>query len=397
LNWNNEIKIKIMKINMRSYIFSLFGFVILTSGCSQTEGFPSFQTHKIDSVGSHMGQTDLADLDNDGDLDWVVGEAPWSKTSRLWWWEYKNPDEWVRHEIGKAKSDVGGACADVNGDNWIDFWGGSMLYLNNQDGSFSQHDVGTIFSHDSQFGDVDRDGKLDGIANSDKYGLVWYEIPEDPTIPWKEHMIQPITSHKIHAGASPVPLGDLDGDGDNDIVTGMAWYENIDGVGIEWKEHKNIELGEIHKYGIGVKTWVTDLDQDGDNDIIQSEADNPDSRVAWFENDGRGNWIRHMIKKKGELQDFHSLVVADFDNDGDLDVCSGGGPLSGAKMKIYLWENTAQKGKTPTTSNWIEHILAEVPCHEMVAGDVDGDGDVDICTKPWTTGNTHYYIENLLK
>jgi len=386
-----------MTINKLTLILFLLGAVDLTSGFSQTTEFPSFQIHKIDSIGSHMGQTDLADLDNDGDLDWIVGEAPWSETSRLWWWEYKNSNEWVRHFIGTANSDVGGDCFDVNGDGWVDFWGGTVLFLNQKDGTFSRHEVGTVFSHDSQFGDVDGDGKIDAIANSDTYGLVWYKIPEDPTTPWKEQMIQPISSHKIHAGTSPVPLGDLDGDGDQDIATGMAWYENKDGAGIEWKEHKNIELGEMHKYGIGVKSWVTDLDQDGDNDIIQSEADNPDSRVAWFENDGSGNWTRHMIKDKGELQDFHSLVVADFDNDGDLDICSGGGPLSGSKMKIYLWENTAQKGKKSKKITWIEHILAEVPSHEMVGGDVDGDGDVDICTKPWTTGNTHYYLENLLK
>ena len=38
-----------------------------------------------------------------------------------------------------------------------------------------------------------------------------------------------------------------------------------------------------------------------------------------------------------------------------------------------------------------------MPCHEAVGGDVDGDGDVDICSKPWSTGNEHFFLENLLK
>lgn len=378
-----------------SYIL-LFLSLFLLLKCSDPKEFPTFNSYLIDTIGNKMGQTDLVDIDNDGDLDWVVGEAPWGD-SRLWWWEYQSADKWVRHNIGKANTDVGGDCYDINGDGWVDYWGGTVLFLNQKNGEFSCHEVGTIFSHDSQFADVNGDGKMDGIANSDKYGLVWYEIPENVTQPWTEHIIKLVEEQKIHGGVSPEPVGDLDGDGDNDVVTGQAWYENVDGNGLSWEQHQNFDFGEEHKYGIAVKTWVLDLDGDGDQDFVQAEADNPDSRVAWFENDGRANWTRHIIKDKGEGQDFHSLVVADFDNDGDWDVCSGGGPLSSAPHKVYIWENTAGKKKNPTSENWVEHVIAEVPCHEAVGGDVDGDGDIDICFKPWSTGNKHWYLENTLR
>ncbi|MFC2123203.1 FG-GAP repeat domain-containing protein [Bacteroidota bacterium] len=380
---------------MKYSLYLLTGFFISFAGCSEEKQFPVFALHQIDAIGKHMGQTDLVDMDNDGDLDWVVGEAPHGNTSRLWWWEHKTPKQWIRHDIGKANTDVGGDCYDVNGDGWMDFWGGSVLFINQKNGSFIRHEVGTIFSHDSQFGEINGDGRIDGVANSDQYGLVWYEIPDNPAGLWKEYMIQPVANNKIHGGASPVPVGDIDGDGDNDIVSGKAWYENVDGKGKEWKEHKNIDFGEKHKYGIALKTWVIDMNYDGAIDIIQAEADNPDSRVAWFENDGTGNWSRHMIKDKGDGQDFHSLIVADFDNDGDWDVSSGGGPLSSQSHRIYIWENvTKGKNDLPSSDKWIEHIIAEVPSHESVCGDVDGDGDIDICTKPWTTGNVHYYLEN---
>ena len=37
-----------------------------------------------------------------------------------------------------------------------------------------------------------------------------------------------------------------------------------------------------------------------------------------------------------------------------------------------------------------------VRCHEAKAADVDGDGDIDICSKPWN-GNEHIYLCNMLK
>jgi hypothetical protein len=47
-----------------------------------------------------------------------------------------------------------------------------------------------------------------------------------------------------------------------------------------------------------------------------------------------------------------------------------------------MWENRAGAGARPVAGRWTEHVVAEKPCHEAVAGDVDGDGDVDVAFKP---------------
>lgn len=376
-----------------------FTFVFSTAVALASWGasFPEFKAHRIDNWGSSIGQTALADLDRDGDLDWIAGNASHAGAvaNEICWWEFQAPDRWVRHDLGKGNTDVGGAAFDVDGDGWLDFVAGSKLLLNSREPKskpFHAFDIGTIASHDTEFADVNGDRRMDLIANSDRTGLFWYEIPPDPRQPWPKHQIASIQAHKIHGGVSPKAVGDIDGDGDPDVVTALAWYENLGG-GLRWQPHHNLDLGEEHRYGIAVRTWVGDLDNDGDADVVQAEADNPDGRVAWFENDGKGNWTRHLIRDKGRQQDWHSLAVADFDGDGDLDVYSGAGPLSAAnRFACYIWEN-AGGGK-----RWVEHeLLTGKQCHEAEAGDVDGDGDIDICTKPWSGTNEHLFLENRLK
>jgi hypothetical protein len=243
--------------------------------------------------------------------------------------------------------------------------------------------------------DINRDGKLDMVAISDQKDhtvTVWYEIPANPRDKWIEHKI----GGGIHGGVGPAGIGDLDGDGDNDVVRGDVWFENVDGKGLQWTEHAGLTPLGGHRpdrYGLAIKIWICDLDKDGDPDIVEAEADTVDGRVFWFQNQGKGMSFKcHPISPDHTKQDFHSLAVADFDNDGDLDVFSGGGPLTETPPhKWFIWENKDGRG-----GGWIQHeILSGKRCHEAKAADVDGDGDIDICSKPWN-GDEHVYLRNLL-
>src|SRR5262245_21076349 len=143
---------------------------------AQRSGFPAFEDHLIDHIGRELGQTSLVDVDNDGDLDWIAGASD-RQGSDIWWWEYQAPDRWVRHDVGKGNTDVGGAAYDVNHDGWIDILSGSRLLINPgtpRSASFAAYDVGTIYSHDTEFADINGDGRMDAVANSDKAGLYWY-------------------------------------------------------------------------------------------------------------------------------------------------------------------------------------------------------------------------------
>ena len=355
--------------------------------------FPEFEYHQIDLIGNQMGQTSLVDVDKDGDLDWIVG----CNGGDLWWFEYQQPDNWLRHLIAqKVPTEVGGTAFDIDGDGWIDQVSGAAWFRNTgkpREQQFIRYENATINSHDNVAADIDGDGKLDVVALSDRAGLFWFKIPADPTQKWLSHKI----GEAVHGGIDPAGAGDIDGDGDADVVRADAWFENLDGKGTQWQMHKNvIPAGgnRPDKYGLAIKTWIYDMDKDGDNDVVQAEADAADARAFWFQNgDGKGkNWVFHLISAEHTEQDFHSLALADFDNDGDIDVFSGGGPLTKGDCKWFIWENLDGKAGA-----WKEHIIfTGKECHEAKAADADRDGDIDICSKPWI-GDEHVYLRNMLK
>jgi hypothetical protein len=137
------------------------------------------------------------------------------------------------------------------------------------------------------------------------------------------------------------------------------------------------------------QTSLVDVDKDGDLDFISGENA---GRIFWFEYQGPDNWVRHLLAATAATEVGGTAV----DVDGDLDVFSCEGPLGGSgpgkTWQWYVWENLDGKGGA-----FKEHIVLQgKEGHGAVCAGVDGDGDIDICTKPWN-GDEHIYLENLAK
>ena len=374
---------------MKAAIISVIPLAfIFCNGYNQS---PSFQYHEIGKTDEDLlGQSSLADVDRDGDLDFIVG----SSTGTVWWFEYQQPDRWTRHVLGEnALTDKGGVSFDVDGDGWIDQVSGGAWFRNTgnpKEEPFQRYENGAIYAYDNTAGDINGDGKPELFALSEQEGLFCYQIPENPEKKWKPMRI----GDGINGGIWPCSIADIDNDKDMDIVRSNVWYENETGDGSKWTIHRTISfVRNTGKFANSSRIMVLDMDKDGDTDLVQAESNNPEGRIAWHANkDGKGiNWFTHKIDYDTK-QDLHSLCVADFDNDGDADVFSGGGPMTGDLSKrCFIWENKDGLGE-----EWIRHeILADVECFDAVAGDVDGDGDIDICSKPWK-GNTVYFLRNMI-
>ncbi|MBM3335626.1 VCBS repeat-containing protein, partial [Candidatus Sumerlaeota bacterium] len=237
----------------------VFGFVVavfmaIPAAAQATE--PVFVPIKIDGpvhdpakhtywFGPFCECASVLDVDGDGDLDIACG--------RNW---YEAPD-WKKHPDFRDGAATNGPETDDN----------------------------------SEFAmDVNRDGRMDIVSSGWMFmrGAFWYENPGKPGAKWK--------AARIHSAENMEGIihGDLDGDGDDDILCnhwalvsgqGMTWLEHIDKQ--PWfVEHVIGTEGESHGNGLG------DINGDGRADIVTPSG--------WYEapaNPRTDRWTFHADYK----------------------------------------------------------------------------------------------------
>jgi hypothetical protein len=346
-------------------------------------------------IGWGYGVVPPADFDGDGDIDYGI----YARNDSVYWFENRGIDNWVRHSAGALPTrNLGGAVIDVDGDGYTDILQGGLWFHNPGNPTASTFDRYVYDDrinaeiHDLTTADINGDGQEDLVALGDADGVFWYSIPDNPAqdTNWPRTTITMSVldeNDDIHSGFFPQGIGDLDGDGDADVVLADRWLENQDG-GTEWVRHL-LPYGARGPWGLSSRSWIVDLNGDGNPDIVSLESDGTGSGGAWLENNGdeTPSFIVHELPTthRGTRGSFHSLFVGDFDNDGDPDIFTAEQEDSsilpmGAPPRWFIWENDG--GDPPT---FTERVIfnGRLGGHDALAADVDGDGDLDILSKVW--------------
>jgi len=185
--------------------------------------------------------------------------------------------------------------------------------------------VGNIFSEPPMIsnlavGDLDSDGLKDIIV-CDARGNFVSCIRQYPAGIYTESIIGPDLLAPAHA-----QLIDFDGDGDNDILVALLGVifpsnDKIGSVVILENDGNGNFIKHIAAEKIARVSDVRagDLDGDGDMDLAVAQFGYDDGETRWIENLGNWQFKSHILQN---LSGPVNIEILDLDDDGDLDLIS---------------------------------------------------------------------------
>ncbi|HJO02646.1 MAG TPA: VCBS repeat-containing protein [Acidobacteriota bacterium] len=323
----------------------------------------------------------VADLDCDGRLDLMVGRVEGTITRH----EMTGLDErgapLFRHLEDRFQG------IEIIGQ----VLGGPTAGTRGSAGGGTRHGANTM-----AFVDFDNDGDLDlfwgdffepGLLLIENRGSCRTPSLRSEPIPFPPN--DPVRTSGYNAPA----FGDLDGDGDIDLLVGVlggAFNPNnttIDNlVHLDRTGGRRLELQTrrfLTQVDVGSESFpaFADIDDDGDLDLFLGNKIQPGDtragRLFFFENIGTA--MRPRLQSRGPVEPFDNVyhyapAFGDLDGDGDLDILMGS------------WDDELQLVRNDGSRTRPDWVVADPEIVKLTRGrnaipalgDIDGDGDLDL-------------------
>lgn len=194
-------------------------------------------------------------------------------------------------------------------------------------------------------------------------------VPLAAEVPFTEQTVD-----ARHSGDDKA-VADIDGDGDFDGILGgdsLAWYRSSGAT----RQFTRFEIRPAPIFQeFTTDMAVADLDDDGDTDLAIADG-NGTGNVLWFENPRLepppgtdpdptvgANWLHWTIGSHGSWA--HDMFVGDVDDDGRLDVVTGGNGF------LHVFFQLPGGG-------WMDRDLTALAGAQGAPADIDGDSDLDL-------------------
>lgn len=282
------------------------------------------------------------------------------------------------------------ADLDRDGEKEIIIAGSTELYVYRRDGTVVQGWPRAYSSYSKEstsavaVGDIDEDKDLEiviaanghfGYSNTGKV-LVWHHNGNYAR-GWPK-TVEPTRS-------SPA-IGDIDGDGRNEIVvpvsTGNVYAWRGSGELLPGWPVIRSETSMDYVYQSGAA--LADIDGDGDLEIFVG-SNQPDGAIyAWHHNATPVEGWPIQVSSTGF---FRTPVVGDIDRDGKAEIISALVLSGGESCSIYVWRTDGS-----LVPGWPKHVPAQAD--EVALADIDGDGDLEIFASTemyYDSKSTFYY------
>ena len=379
-------------------------------------GTPELPIIELDSeyfAGIDVGEDsspEFCDIDSDGDCDLFIG----CEDGTVWF--YENIGDSLNYDFEYVTNyyfniDVGNMSVprfcDIDGDEDFDLFVANESVGNNAgfvgDMDFYEN-IGTATDPDFQFitgqflfmdmcgsakpyaVDIDSDSLTELIVCI--IGGQFVLLENEGTTVSPELVYADSSYLDLTLSYQPcITLGDLDADGDLDMVAYLCGFSNYvklyNNIGsASQPEFEFVRtIASSSDWSVGGPDLV-DIDADGDLDLFFSDGLN---HIQYWENTGDSTYPVFEMQSENYLNQPYNMVTLyprfnDLDHDSDYDLVVGNAYFSSHPCYIQFWENTGT-GQNPSfiASDTIDlYEPATIMQPSLCLSDIDNDGDLDM-------------------